>query len=127
MRFLIVDDEILIASSICELIVLAFPGASAVSAGNVQDAFDLLTAESFDAAVLDANLNGQSAHPIAETLIQTGVPFFVITGNLEPWRLPPPLSSAAILPKPFREGQMIEFLTRLADRMQSDGNSGAGY
>jgi DNA-binding NtrC family response regulator len=117
---LIVDDETLIAHSICDLIARAFPQASATPAGSVQDALDCLAAAEFDAAVLDANLNGESARPVAEALARKRVPYFVITGNLEPWRLPPPLNTATVLAKPFRERQMIEGLRRLAEAAKQD-------
>ena len=121
-RFLIVDDEFLIADDICGLIEHEFPQSTTTQAGRLEEALDRLEEADFDAAVLDANLHGQSSQPIAQTLEKKRVPFFVVTGHLKPSRLPPPLNAVEIVAKPYRDPQMIECLRRLAKAATNGGD-----
>lgn len=65
-----------------------------------------------DAALLDLNLNGMSASPVAAMLSEQNVPFVVITGyaaapsNDE-------LSQAPRLMKPVRESDLVRALSRV--------------
>lgn len=68
-------------------------------------ALDLARAEQFDIAVLDVNLNGTNSFPIADVLIDRGVPFVFATGYGAPG-IPPYLSDRAILQKPFKTLQL---------------------
>ncbi|AGS25751.1 response regulator protein (plasmid) [Rhizobium etli bv. mimosae str. Mim1] len=79
--YLIVEDEYLAASSM----VMALEDAGAEVAGpvsNVAGALKLVSERAceFDAAILDINLRGTMAHPVAERLAEQGIPFVVVTG-----------------------------------------------
>ncbi len=50
----------------------------------------------FDAAVLDANLNGQSVTPVAKILLSRGVPFIFATGHGEAGAAPEGFSAPVV-------------------------------
>jgi len=54
----------------------------------VANALKLLAqADALDGAILDINLRGEKAYPVADALRERGVPFVLATGY-EPWALP---------------------------------------
>jgi CheY-like chemotaxis protein len=54
---------------------------------SVTDALKALAqADTLDAAILDVNLRGEKAYPVADALRQRGIPFVLSTGN-EQWAL----------------------------------------
>jgi DNA-binding response OmpR family regulator len=58
----------------------------------------MIAAETFDAAVLDLNLDGQPSYPVADALAARGVPFLFSTGYD---RLQGEYNSLPRLQKPF--------------------------
>lgn len=77
-RILIVEDAVLLALEL----ETGLQEAGAVVVGpayELEEAMALLD-QKIDAAVLDANLNGQSVTPVAEALAARGVPFLFATG-----------------------------------------------
>jgi len=78
-RILIVDDEPVIVMDLEYMLVEAgFIIANAT--GNLERALSLVESGICDAAVLDANLDGLSAAPIAVALVARGLPFLVLSG-----------------------------------------------
>ena len=78
-RVLIVEDEYYIATDLEES--LRSEGAEIV--GPIYELSRALTQiekDGFDAAVIDINLRGQSAYPIADNLIEQRIPFVFVTG-----------------------------------------------
>ncbi|MGY8564600.1 response regulator [Paracidovorax citrulli] len=57
--------------------------------------------ESFDVALLDVNLHGQESFPVADVLIERGIPFVFTTG-LGAATLPDRFGRAPVMEKPFR-------------------------
>lgn len=99
LRLLVVEDEMLIAMTIED--VLTDLGCTVVGpASSVAKAMDLLTKEEIDGAILDLNLKGEQALPVAEALQKRGKPFFFLTGygSSASNQL---LFDAPTLPKPF--------------------------
>jgi CheY-like chemotaxis protein len=79
-RVLVVEDEMLVVMMIEDM--LADLGSKSVtSAATVEKALALISAQVFDVALLDVNLNGNDSHPVAEALSARGVPFVYSTGN----------------------------------------------
>jgi CheY-like chemotaxis protein len=79
MSVLVVEDEAIISFLLEDM--LGELGASEVRlAGSVAQALSLIDARSPDLAVLDVNLGGERAYPIAERLEGDGVPFVFTTG-----------------------------------------------
>ena len=66
-----------------------------------------------DVAVLDVNLNGEDVYPIAELLLQRGVPFLFLTGYSSRADLTMLFPDAVTLVKPMGAEALIEQLLRL--------------
>ena len=79
-RLLLVEDEYFIADDLVRELLAG--GAEVVGpAGSVDGALDLLDeAGRLDGAVLDLNLQGEMAFPVADALRERGVPFVFTTG-----------------------------------------------
>ena len=79
MRLLVVEDELLVSMLIEE--ILGELGATVAGPyGRLADGLAAAKAERFDGAILDLNLAGESADPLADFLLARGVPFVFITG-----------------------------------------------
>lgn len=79
-RLLLVEDEYFIAEATARS--LRADGVEVVGpAGDIEDALRVLNgAGPLDGAVLDLNLHGEMAYPIADALLERGVPFVFATG-----------------------------------------------
>lgn len=73
----------------------------------------------FDAAVLDANLNGRNASPVACALSDKRVPFAVLSGFSREY-LPLALSNAPLIAKPFEAARLVELPWRLCRTPNGD-------
>ena len=79
MRLLVVEDELLVSMLIQE--ILGELGATVAGPyARLSDGLAAAKAEGFDGAILDLNLAGESADPLADILLARGVPFVFITG-----------------------------------------------
>ena len=70
-------------------------------------ALEAARAERFDVAVLDVNLNGEASFPVADILVERGIPFVFATGY-GAQGIPPHLRCTAVLQKPFKTWQLAE-------------------
>ena len=78
-RVLIVEDEALVAMMLEE--ELESLGLSIIAnCGSVSDAVRAIDSETPDAAILDVNLGGEFVYPVADRLLERGVPFVFLTG-----------------------------------------------
>lgn len=79
-HLLVVEDEYLLADDLAAR--FRAHGASVVGpAASVDDALDLLGGDApVDGAVLDVNLQGEKAFPVADLLVERNVPFVFATG-----------------------------------------------
>lgn len=79
-RVLVVEDEYFLADDVAR--GLEASGAEVIGpVGDIDDALDLIDeTEHLDAAVLDINLRGEMAFPVADALLERGVPFVFATG-----------------------------------------------
>lgn len=110
-RVLVIEDEMLVLIMIEDM--LADLGCKSVaSAATVEKALALISAQVFDVALLDMNLNGNDSHPVAEALVARGVPFVYSTGNtgrgLREGHFNQP-----VLKKPFKYEELAAILSRL--------------
>ena len=81
MRVLLVEDEPLIAMML-EDFLDALDKQHAGTVDSVAAALPLVAAGGFDAAILDVNLRGgEKSFPIADALVEKGVPFVFATGG----------------------------------------------
>jgi CheY-like chemotaxis protein len=111
LRLLVVEDEMLIAMTIED--VLTDLGCIVVGpAGSVAKALEILKHQDVDGAILDLNLKGEQALPVAEALHKRGTPFFFLTGygsaGLDQTQF-----SAPTLPKPFDPGALEELIQQV--------------
>ena len=86
-RILVVEDEYMMADDLQYDLEKA--GAEVIGpVPSVADALRLLaTEEVIDGAILDVNLRGEKAYPVADVLRERGIPFVLATGY-ETWSLP---------------------------------------
>jgi DNA-binding response OmpR family regulator len=77
-RILIVEDEMLIALNLSDIVESM--GCTSAMAARVEKAVSLAATETFDAAILDLNLDGKAVYPVAEELCRRRVPFVLATG-----------------------------------------------
>jgi PAS domain S-box-containing protein len=78
-RLLMVEDEFLVGL-MAKRILEGFGAVVAGPYGRLADALMAAKGESFDGAVLDFNLAGETAEPLADLLLARGVPFTFLTG-----------------------------------------------
>lgn len=112
-RVLIVEDAVLPALEVETALTEA--GARVVGpAYELEEALSLLD-RPIDAAVLDANLNGQSVAPVAEALAARGVPFVFATGYGETGGAPSGFD-APVIRKPYDVTQVAAAVAELLSK-----------
>ena len=116
-RLLVVEDEFVIALDLQNLLEAAGHEVVALAA-SVPDALALLAAGAapgrqplLDGAVLDVNLRGEPATPVADALAARGVPFVFVSGYGAAGR-PAGHEAAPVLAKPYSEGDLLELVGR---------------
>jgi CheY-like chemotaxis protein len=82
-------------------------------------ALDVARTEIFEIAVLDVNLNGTTSFPIADLLLDKGIPFVFATGYGAPG-IPPYLGSHAVLQKPFKIQQLATAIGEATSQRGTD-------
>ncbi len=119
-RILVVDDEPIIALEIASIAQEAGWNVTAM-AHNVADALKVIEQNGCDAAILDANLRGTTAAPIAQLLRDVGLPFVVVTGYF-PDQIGDWVGDAVVLTKPFDPQGLKAHLSSMAkaDRDRPD-------
>jgi CheY-like chemotaxis protein len=97
---LVVEDEYLVARSLCRL--LKTMGATILGpAATIEQALGLLAgSDRVDFSLIDVNLRGVRAFPVADALLARGVPFAFTTGYGESI-VPERYGDIAVLQKPF--------------------------
>lgn len=106
MSILMIEDEYLVAEEI-RLYLRRAGFAEIAHAATVENALKCISENGWDAAVLDANLNGRSIDSIADALFEHGIPFVVVTGyGLR--SLPERLRTVAVVEKPFRPKALVD-------------------
>jgi len=114
LRVLLIEDEPLVAMDLEEL--LATAGCRVVATrGTVVDALAFIAEGAFDAALLDAGLNGEPVDAVAAALARKGIPFVFATGYGTD-ALPAGFREAPVLAKPFDPAQVLAVLRSLAGR-----------
>jgi CheY-like chemotaxis protein len=113
-RILVVEDESIISLLIEDMLIQL--GCAAVwQASRVESALALLERQRPDAALLDINLAGEPAYPVAERLQAAQIPFVFATGY--GWHgLSPAWSGRPVIQKPFRLATLADMLGTLMAR-----------
>jgi two-component SAPR family response regulator len=109
-RILIVEDEFLLAMEL-ELLLRQRGCLVLGPVSSVSHALDLLDEEPPDVALLDVNLKGERATPIAAALMARGVPFVLITGYTRPQLYEAELRDAPRIDKPVNSRALCRAVT----------------
>jgi CheY-like chemotaxis protein len=109
-RVLIVEDRYLLAAEMADEVVRL--GGQVVGPSRSVAAARRLLDQPVDVGLLDVNLDGELVYPLAETLVEQGVPIIFTTGYddellPEPWRRRPRLR------KPVSDKALREELLKL--------------
>src|SRR3954451_23145729 len=111
-RVLVVEDESLLAETLCDLMQGA--GCEPVGpAATVAAALRLIDQASIDVAVLDIRLLSEMSFPVAYALRRRGIPLLFLT-SCQRRHLPQDLGDAILVEKPFSAHLLIEIVQRLA-------------
>ena len=96
---LIVEDEPLIAMML-EDFLESLDYCVHATCENVTDALRQVEGGGFDLAILDVNLNGETAWPVAHKLREKQIPFVIATGgHVEP--PPAEFANVPVIEKPY--------------------------
>lgn len=116
-RILIVEDEILIAM-LLEDIVTDLGHVPVGPMMRLQPALSAAESADVDFAILDINLAGQQSFPVADRLMERGIPFMFAsgygqagTGGLYP--------GVPVIQKPYDPGQIASGMTLIQQRRRS--------
>ena len=105
-RILIIEDEPLVALEIEQ--VVQDNGAIVAGMGHTLDeALELVERGGFDAAILDANLRGESAEPLISRVQEMGVPLLVVSGYTRD-QLPFLDDGVPLMGKPFGFDALVD-------------------
>ncbi|MDI1282900.1 MAG: response regulator [Reyranella sp.] len=112
-RLLVVEDELLVSMLVKSM--LDDLGAAVVGpCGRLADGLAAAKAERFDGAILDLNLAGEPADPLADLLLARGVPFVFITGYQRD-SLDRRYANVPVLQKPIDSAALERVLLSLLD------------
>jgi CheY-like chemotaxis protein len=107
-RVLIVEDEA-VTSMMIEDVAQGLGCEVVGPASRVREALVLAEESELDAALLDVNLDGQAAYPVADRLAARQIPFVFLTGY-GAQALPPSHAARPVLQKPFRVSELARTL-----------------
>jgi len=111
LRVLLVEDENLVALLLEDM--LAELGHSVVGpVARLKKAVEMAQSEAIDLAILDVNINGEEAYPIAEVLEARGIPFIFSTGYGKS-SLPARYRDRPTLAKPFQQRTLQELIAEV--------------
>lgn len=101
LRLLVVEDSFFVIMTIEEM--CEEQGWKIIGpAPTFDEAMRLAKTETFDAALLDINLNGKMSWGVADVLTARGIPFMFATGYDYATILPAHLANANVIAKPYR-------------------------
>jgi len=105
---LVVEDEAIV-SFMVEDMLKECGIAVVLHASRLAEAYAILQDRRPDAAVLDVNLSGELAYPLAERLEADGIPFVFATGyGLD--GIPPQWRARPVIQKPFQTARLAAAL-----------------
>jgi DNA-binding response OmpR family regulator len=111
LRILAVEDEFLLSVVLAENL----RGAGYEVIGpfdTLAEAMKAARRERFDLAVLDINIRGTMVYPLADQILERGIPFLFLTGYVGA-DLPERLADFPRLPKPYEARLLLREVQRL--------------
>ena len=97
-RVLVVEDDFMIANQFAR--ELALLGAEVVGpVGSLARAIELAETADFDCALVDINLRGVEAYPVADVLLRRGSPIAFVTGY-DRTHIPERFNNVPLIQKP---------------------------
>ncbi|ACL55316.1 response regulator [Methylobacterium nodulans] len=123
-RILIVEDEMLIALELSDVVADA-QGCPIGPVRSNREALVLLDREPVDVAILDLNLADGEATPTAERLIGSGIPVLVCTGGVLPRAMRLMWPDLPVHRKPVSADRLIRTLEALCGAPQAAGDAHA--
>lgn len=109
LRILVVEDEMMIAM-LMEDFMEEFGCTIVGPVANIENALLLIKTEAIDGALLDLNLAGNVAYPVADELARLRIPFIVVSGYGDQ-ELAGGYNDRPRLPKPFRRLDLQRIMT----------------
>jgi DNA-binding response OmpR family regulator len=110
---LIVEDEPLIAMMLEDFLESLGHSVQA-TCDTVKDALSEAEKGGFDLAILDVNLKGENAWPVAAKLREKGIPFVLATGgHVDP--APPEFANVPVIEKPYTVDRVTPALDAALD------------
>jgi two-component sensor histidine kinase len=118
-RILLAEDATIVAMELFAMLENA--GAQVLGpAATLDRAMALAGGEKLDCAVLDVNLNGEMAFPVAQRLRARNVPFIFVTGYGDPSMWPADFRDAERLSKPVQSGELLSIVAALIRNRPSE-------
>lgn len=118
MRVLLVEDNFIVALDLADLVREA--GDEPIGpVASVQDGLAALEQDGVEAAILDINLGGENALPLAHRLKEQGIPYAFATGYSPDDVIPPEQAEAPVLAKPYSGADVRTLLAKLRARQAS--------
>ena len=108
---LVIEDEVLIALLLEEML-FALDCEMTDAAVNFEEALPAARNGIFDLALVDLNLSGKFAYPIADILKARRIPFAFVTGYGSAG-LEPAYADIPVLEKPFHREDLKAIITRI--------------
>ena len=116
LRVMIAEDEPLV-SMLLEEMLLDLGATVASVATNFPDALAAADDGNFDCALLDMNLHGERADPVAARLTSRGIPFAILSGGqIEATKL----GAVLFVPKPYRFEDIERALNAINQEIEQD-------
>jgi DNA-binding response OmpR family regulator len=116
-RVLVVEDEPLLAETLCDL--LGDAGCEAIGpATDVAGALSLIEHSRIDVALLDIRLADETSFPVAHRLRQRGIPMMFLTAH-QGRGLPIELGDAIVIEKPFHTRLLLEAVRQMLSQAEA--------
>lgn len=91
-------------------------GADVTTAASVARAREAVEQQPIDLAVLDFNLGAETSMPVADLLVERGIPFLFATGYGDGLELPDRFAGVTLVKKPYSGATLAQAMTPLVDR-----------
>jgi CheY-like chemotaxis protein len=114
LRVLLVEDEMMVAL-LLETMLTDLGHRVVGPVARLEEGLEMVEREAIDLAVLDVNINGNEAYPIAAVIEARGIPFIFATGYGSTG-LHPAYSDRPVLQKPYRSCDLEAAIGRACDR-----------